>query len=185
VVATEAGVVSIFNQDGDHLADIPVGDRILGLAAGDADGIGSNYDDLVISTSVDETTQVELYTNMALGTAISLERTSTFEPSGLAGALVAGPLFDSLGIRTGIAGISPTLDSTPVEIFVALYERTPVRPCTAADFNGDGEINGADLGMIIAAWGPCGSSTCPADITGDGTVDGADLGLFLNYWGPC
>lgn len=185
VVATEAGVVAIFNQDGDHLADIPVGDQILGLAAGDADGFDSTYDDLVISTSVDETAQVELYTNMALGTAISLERTSTFEPSGLAGALVAGLLFDSFGIRTGIAGISPTLDSTPVEIFVALYERTPLRPCTAADFNGDGEINGADLGIIIAAWGPCGSSTCPADITGDGTVDGSDLGLFLNYWGPC
>jgi hypothetical protein len=30
----------------------------------------------------------------------------------------------------------------------------------------------------------CGS-TCPADLNGDGVVDGADLGILLGAWGPC
>ena len=51
------------------------------------------------------------------------------------------------------------------------------------DFNNDGNVNGADFGALLAAWGPCGS--CPQDLTGDGTVNGADVGLILSYWGPC
>ena len=50
------------------------------------------------------------------------------------------------------------------------------------DFNGDGAVNGADFGALLAAWGDC---TCPEDLTGDGTINGADVGLILAYWGPC
>jgi len=32
---------------------------------------------------------------------------------------------------------------------------------------------------------PCIISTCPADISGDGTVNSADLGILLAAWGPC
>ena len=53
------------------------------------------------------------------------------------------------------------------------------------DMNGDGLVNGADLGLILSAWGLC--SDCTEDLNGDGTVSGADLGLFLTSWGnsPC
>ena len=49
------------------------------------------------------------------------------------------------------------------------------------DLNGDGEVNGADLGLLIAGFGSFGSS---GDIDGDGDVDGADLGRLLAKWGP-
>ncbi|MBL9141922.1 MAG: hypothetical protein JNK53_08660 [Phycisphaerae bacterium] len=53
----------------------------------------------------------------------------------------------------------------------------------AADLNSDGIVNGGDLGILLAAWGPC--KGCQADLNGDGTVGGADLGTLLGAWGPC
>lgn len=54
--------------------------------------------------------------------------------------------------------------------------------CTG-DFNGDGVVNGADFGSLLAAWGPCAG--CPEDLNGDGVVNGADVGGVLAAWGPC
>ncbi|MDG1979481.1 MAG: DNRLRE domain-containing protein [Phycisphaerales bacterium] len=50
----------------------------------------------------------------------------------------------------------------------------------AADFNGDGAVNGADVGLLLAAWGSCPG--CPEDLNDDGVVNGADLGLLLVEW---
>ncbi|MFO0828324.1 MAG: hypothetical protein U0572_09250 [Phycisphaerales bacterium] len=50
------------------------------------------------------------------------------------------------------------------------------------DLNGDGKVNGIDLGMLLAAWGPCPGIGCPADLTGDFTVDAADLSILLGAW---
>ncbi len=50
------------------------------------------------------------------------------------------------------------------------------------DLNQDGQVDGADLGLLLAEWltpGPLG------DLNGDFNVDGADLGLLLAAWGPC
>jgi Subtilase family len=47
-----------------------------------------------------------------------------------------------------------------------------------ADLNGDGVVDGADLGLLLGAWGTPG-----ADLNNDGTTDGADLGLLLGAWG--
>ena len=47
-----------------------------------------------------------------------------------------------------------------------------------ADLNGDGRVDGADLGLMLVAWGGPG----PADLDGDGVVAGADLGLLLAAW---
>jgi len=51
---------------------------------------------------------------------------------------------------------------------------------STADLNGDGVVNGADLGILLGAWGGGG----PADLNGDGIVNGADLGILLGAWGP-
>ena len=51
------------------------------------------------------------------------------------------------------------------------------------DFNDDGQVNGADFGSLLAAWGVCGG--CPEDLNGDGIVSGADVGLLLSVWGSC
>jgi hypothetical protein len=55
-------------------------------------------------------------------------------------------------------------------------------PCPA-DLSGDGIVDGADLGLLLAAWGACAG--CVADINQDGAVDGSDLGLLLASWGAC
>ena len=54
----------------------------------------------------------------------------------------------------------------------------------AGDLNLDGVVNGADLGLMLSGWGPCGSS-CLYDLNVDGVVNGADLGLLLAAWGAC
>ncbi len=51
----------------------------------------------------------------------------------------------------------------------------------STDLNEDGVVNGADLGLLLAAWGACDG--CPEDINEDGFVTGADLGLMLADWG--
>ncbi len=50
------------------------------------------------------------------------------------------------------------------------------------DINGDGWVDGADLGLLLFNWGKC--EGCPADLNGDGVIDGADLGLLLSNWLP-
>ena len=52
-----------------------------------------------------------------------------------------------------------------------------------ADIDHDGTVDGADLGMLIGAWGATGAN--PADLNGDLLVDGADLGLLIGAWGAC
>ncbi|MFO0873953.1 MAG: multiheme c-type cytochrome [Phycisphaerales bacterium] len=67
--------------------------------------------------------------------------------------------------------------STPVDMDTAmLVLATPV----FGDLNGDGVVDGADLGLLLGAWGSRGG---PADLNGDGVVDGADLGLLRGNWG--
>ncbi len=50
------------------------------------------------------------------------------------------------------------------------------------DLNFDGQVDGADLGQLLGAWG---TSNPTADLNGSGLVDGADLGQLLGAWGPC
>ena len=48
-----------------------------------------------------------------------------------------------------------------------------------ADLNGDGVVNGADLGSLLSQWGQPGTG----DLNGDGIVGGADIGIMLANWG--
>jgi hypothetical protein len=52
----------------------------------------------------------------------------------------------------------------------------------SADLNGDALVDGADLGLMLGAWGECPKGCCDADLNGDGEIDGADLGLLLGEW---
>ncbi|MEE2895852.1 MAG: LamG-like jellyroll fold domain-containing protein [Planctomycetota bacterium] len=53
-----------------------------------------------------------------------------------------------------------------------------------ADFDGNGVVNGADVGLFFVQWGAC-PAACPADFNGDGVVNGVDLGTLLKSWGSC
>jgi hypothetical protein len=54
-----------------------------------------------------------------------------------------------------------------------------------ADITSDKLVSGADLGLLLAAWGSDGTQQPGSDCTGDGLVDGADLAVVLSAWGPC
>ena len=49
-----------------------------------------------------------------------------------------------------------------------------------ADFDGDGDVDTADLLHLLGAWG-----TPDGDVDGDGDTDTADLLALLGVWGEC
>ena len=51
-------------------------------------------------------------------------------------------------------------------------------PDLPGDLNGDGLVNGEDLGLFLVGWGQPG----PTDFNGDGTTNGIDLGILLVDW---
>ena len=57
-----------------------------------------------------------------------------------------------------------------------------ILPCPT-DFNQNGRTDGADLGMLLSAWGA--SNQPGLDLDRNGRIDGADLGMLLSGWGPC
>jgi len=63
------------------------------------------------------------------------------------------------------------------------YAMLPLPASCFGDLNRDDVVDGADLGILLSAWGPANGSS--ADLNGDGEVNGADLGLLLAAWGPC
>lgn len=46
------------------------------------------------------------------------------------------------------------------------------------DLDGNGVVDGADLGLLLGGWGGSGDG----DLDGNGVIDGADLGLLLGSW---
>lgn len=59
------------------------------------------------------------------------------------------------------------------------YELQPP-PC-AADLDGSGTVDAADLAILLGAWGGPGLP----DLDGNSVVDAADLAVLLGAWGPC
>lgn len=66
-----------------------------------------------------------------------------------------------------------------------------VRISQPADLNGDGQVGGIDLGILLGQWGFCIGCLapvtppipCPADLNGDCQVNGFDLAILLAAWG--
>ncbi len=53
-----------------------------------------------------------------------------------------------------------------------------------ADLDGDGDVDAADLALLLGNWGPCADpDDCPADLDGDGSVGASDLAILLGNWG--
>ena len=53
-----------------------------------------------------------------------------------------------------------------------------------ADIDGNGAVDGADLGVVTGLWGKTVSDATyrsEADLNRDGTIDGGDMGIVLNY----
>ncbi len=87
--------------------------------------------------------------------------------------------------------IPEVTENSTIEYYVSAFDRAgnegfgPTLSFTVSggtipgDLNGDGVVDGVDLGLLLQAWG---SNDPTADLNDDGVVDAADLGLLLNNW---
>jgi len=66
------------------------------------------------------------------------------------------------------------------DLGILLSQWGPITPLTESDLNDDGVVNGADVTQLLIAWGTVNPGS--RDINADGRVDGADLGLLLDHW---
>lgn len=82
---------------------------------------------------------------------------------------------DLVSAGTDIDGVAGTTGA--ISVFVADPITCP------GESDGDGVVNGSDLGALLGDWGPNPGS--PSDLDGNGIVDGADLGILLSSWGAC
>ena len=65
------------------------------------------------------------------------------------------------------------------------FAAVPNEPALIGDLNGDGFVNGIDLGMLLAQWGNCPLDDligCSGDLDDDGWIHGIDLGILLSQW---
>lgn len=90
----------------------------------------------------------------------------------------------SAGLRIDWTPSQTTWPGMPEGVGYAMTA-TLVSSCTG-DLNGDGTVDGQDLPILLAGWGPCPIvGPCVADFDRDGVVDGRDLPLLLAAWGEC
>lgn len=101
--------------------------------------------------------------------------TAVLDPGASAQAIVMATAQSNAVAHTAIISVRREVDGgTRAWTTLELDPATPT-----PDLNGDGEVNGADLGILLAAWG---RGPSPADLNEDGIVDGADLGVLLAAW---
>lgn len=83
---------------------------------------------------------------------------------------------EALGLATARAGFIPVDDIDALDTF-----------CTIpGDLDGDGDVDLADLALMLANYGCVGPPPCVGDINGDGVVNLIDLALMLaNYGRMC
>jgi len=108
-----------------------------------------------------------------------------FDSGNVVSAAPMGSNVEHLHVR-GLAPGSYVLEADRIDagqlaVPVAVAWFVTAAPATIpGDLNGDGVVDGADLGALLTLWGTADPS---ADLNGDGIVDGADLGILLSNWG--
>lgn len=61
----------------------------------------------------------------------------------------------------------------------------PCSPLCPGDFDGNGQVDGQDLGLLFVSWGEYSETLPCADLNIDGVISGADFGLMMLAWGSC
>ena len=65
---------------------------------------------------------------------------------------------------------------------IARIDLGPPAATCPGDYNDDGVIDGADITVLLNAWG---SADATVDLNNDGIIDASDIALLLNGWGAC
>jgi len=95
-----------------------------------------------------------------------------------------------VGVTVDLDGVARFVDDpaapnvgvgTPPYVDMGAYEVQLI--ALPGDLTGDGSVDGADLAVLLGAWGQCGNcGTCSADLNGDCMVNGVDLAILLGNW---
>lgn len=96
------------------------------------------------------------------------------DPSANHGWLVRGNESATKTVKKFASRESLSADYRPR--LVVEYEPPPA--CASGDLDCDGDVDAADLAILLGAWG----TVTPGDLDGSGTVDGADLAALLGAW---
>ncbi len=145
-----------------------------------------NDADIGVVASTEEGLMVKVLRNDTNGgSQLILSDAETLDTSGTPLLVSAGDLdgdddADLITINEFAASeLSGGVAGNPFSAVTILPNSANIAPILVGDINGDGMVNGADLGLLLSAWG---SSDPAADLSGDGLVNGADLGLLLGNW---
>ncbi|MEY5061942.1 MAG: hypothetical protein RIS45_1863 [Planctomycetota bacterium] len=82
-------------------------------------------------------------------------------------------------VPASAAGATIPYFCAPHCVFGMVGSITVQAAANPADLDGNGVVNGADLAILLNAWGAAGGA---GDIDGNGTVDAADLSALLSAW---
>lgn len=119
-------------------------------------------------------------------TTIQISRTGTLWEARVGGTLIQSKVV--LGVPSALrltfshyaahlcAGGNTVFGTEAIDLITLQGDASPQEP---ADMSGDGQVDGADLGLLLGEWG---TADCLADLNDDGNVDGADLGILLGAW---
>lgn len=130
-------------------------------------------------TAAGEFTQVTATGAATLDGVIALATDSAYEPRDgtefqvLSGSSRSGSFIETVTCDDAVVSYTPTAAQVTFSAGSGVL----------GDLTGDGDVDGADLGLLLSLWGACDESCCPADLDGDKQVNGADLGLLLSSWG--
>lgn len=173
------GLVKLRVSDGLNVND---GEFPVGMAM----GLGTPPDVHVISPN--NTVTVPQYATVLLhGSAWDIDEELLSEAqvswtSSLDGAIGTGRLLHANRLSPGVHTITLTgTDSSGLSTSKTVTVTVTPRVVRSTDLNGDGVVDGADLGVLLGAWGVSGGLGT-ADINLDNLVDGADLALLLGDW---
>jgi hypothetical protein len=125
-------------------------------------------DQLIIQRGVTQTSDGDLITTVAGTTSSSNGISTSFDVSQNGQYIL----------------VRAMLNNSTSERAVLLVEVEDSSKCAPADLDCNGVVDGADLAILLGAWGPCADcDDCDADLDGSCEVDGADLAILLGNWG--
>ena len=116
--------------------------------------------------------------NNAANDWISLGSAAEYQVRWQAPAMDLGPItFYAAG-----NAVNNDMFSTGDNIYLTTVTANTFGSGCAADLDGDGQVNSADLALMLGSWG---GGPGAADLDDSGDVGSSDLALLLGAWGPC
>lgn len=85
------------------------------------------------------------------------------------------------GVHPSASGVEKVGTLLLSNLLASPYARPWFRAPKSADLDGNGSVDGADLAMLLSAWGAC-PGECAFDLDWDGIVNASDLATLLAGW---